>query len=178
MIGAIFQHLNALGTDVLGKKAWLELSLDHSKDSSYRKDADYPDESLSILVDQLAKKANLSTVAIWRKFGKMSTALFIKEYPQFLTPYDNPRDLLSNLNDMHYVGVRNIFSNAKLPYFYHQKKTEDKIILRYYSNRNLCFYFEGGLDGLGEFYQKPLLYKQTQCKHNGSDYCEFEIIFS
>jgi hypothetical protein len=180
VIGSIFRHLEEFGSGALGPDVWKSLLQDIPliTKEPFQSQETYPDSDLTLMLEALAKRAGWPISEAWRKFGLASTTRFLQMHPELISQYTSPQEILNALNDMHYVGVKNLYEKASPPYFYKQDTGENLLVTRYFSKRRLCFYLEGGLEALANHYKSPVKYKQRTCQHRGSEYCDFEISFT
>jgi predicted hydrocarbon binding protein len=177
MKGVLFNHLEEITHSILSPQAWKELcaELPIETQEAFIANRTYPDSDLKILVEGIAQKANLAILEVWRKFGKLSISSFIKKHNQLLAPYKSVKDLLDNLNFMHFTEVRNLYTQTQLPYFIPQKSDKGVFVVRYVSARKMCFYLEGAIEGVADYFKQQLSYQQTVCVNRGASFCEFEI---
>jgi predicted hydrocarbon binding protein len=180
MIGTIFRHLEEFGNKTLGADIWKSVLMEVPLVTKgvFERQESYSDSDLTLMLEALAKKTGWEIADAWRKFGESSTARFLQMHSELIDKYASPQELLNSLNDMHYVGVKNLYEKASPPYFYKQNAPDNMLITRYFSKRKLCFYLEGGLESLAKHYESPIKFKQLTCQHNGCEYCDFEITFS
>lgn len=180
MLGKIFLHLKDFGNNCIGQSTWNQLlnKAVTDLDETVSPKDQIPDEKIRLLVEALASKQNWSAADTWRKFGKYSTEQFLKSHQDLVDKYKTPRELFNSINDMHYVGVKNVYPNANPPYFYNQPMVGEVFLTRYLSNRKMCFYFEGGVQSLAEYFGTTIGCKQKTCQHQGAAHCEFEITFA
>ena len=179
MKGILFNHLEELTNSVLSSKAWQELceGLPIQTQEIFIANRNYPDSDLQILLKGFAEKAGLKIPDAWRKFGHLSIPMFMKKFPDIISQYKTPKSLLMDINTLHFTKVREKFTETELPFFFVSNPQEKSLVLRYVSKRKMCFYLEGALDGVGEYFKMPIKHKQTICTHKGDDICEFDLFF-
>jgi hypothetical protein len=177
MKGILFNHLEELTAKILSAEAWTTLceELPLKTKERFILNKTYPDSDLVTLVAGISQRAKIPVDDVWRKFGQLSIPNFMKKYPAIVAQYKTPKDLLNQINYMHFTAVRNLFTDTELPYFVPQKSDDSKMVIRYISKRNMCLYLEGALHGLSEHYKTPIKFRQIQCVLLSGKCCEFEI---
>ena len=74
--------------------------------------------------------------------------------------------------------MRKLFKDAITPRFTYDDPSPDRLIIHYTSERKLCHFMEGLIEGVADFYNSPIQYKQTRCALDEGDTCDFELTFS
>jgi predicted hydrocarbon binding protein len=179
MKGILFNHLEELITSELSQEVWQDLIEELPIETKERFVANrtYPDADLRVILEGFAQKAELDIPGAWRKFGKVSILNFMNKFPEFVQKYNSPKKLLEEINTLHFTDVREKFTETELPYFFVQDIRDDSLLLCYVSKRKMCFYLEGALEALKEYFQKPFSYRQIKCTFEGDEKCEIKVEF-
>jgi predicted hydrocarbon binding protein len=177
MKGILFNHLESFANSTLSPRAWIELceGLPLQTKERFVANQTYPDADLYTLVEGIAQKANLSIPDVYKAFGKLSISQLMEKHSEIISTYKTAKDLLKDLNFMHFTKVRDLYTETELPYFMPQTVDSDYFLLRYVSKRKMCFYLEGAIEGAAAFFNEKLSYTQTQCTQTGAKFCEFRI---
>jgi predicted hydrocarbon binding protein len=177
MKGILFNHLETFTNSTLSPQAWIELceGLPLQTQERFIANQTYPDSDLYILVEGIAEKAKLSVPNVYKAFGKMSIFQLMEKHSAIISSYKTAKELLKDLNFMHFTKVRDLYTETELPYFIPQTVDSDHFLLRYVSKRKMCFYLEGAIEGAAAFFNEQLSYTQTQCTQQGAKFCEFRI---
>jgi predicted hydrocarbon binding protein len=175
--GVLFNHLEELANELDSSEAWRELceTCPIQTKGRFIANQTYPDSDLNALLEGLAKRVEMDVLDAWVIFGKLSIPSLMSKFPEAIARYKNPKELLENINTVHFTKVRDLFSETQLPFFFYTPVQHNEAILKYVSKRKMCHYLEGALYGVGEFFRKPLTVKQTSCEIKGDQFCEFKI---
>ena len=179
MKGIIFNLLEEFITEGWGEEKYeeiLKLCPLHTK-QPFVGPGTYPDEDLVAIATSTANKLGISFHQALKSFGKYCFPKLAKKYPDFLTPYNHPKDFLKTVDSIIHVEVKKIFRDAYLPKFIYDDPAQNRLIIEYESKRKLCQFMEGLIEGVSEYFKTKIEYKQTQCTLNGSKTCKFDLTF-
>ena len=77
-----------------------------------------------------------------------------------------------------HVKIEELYKNAETPKLVCRDPAPDRLVMQYFSDRKLCQFMEGILEGVGDYYKSTIQYQQTRCTLDGADFCEFDLTFS
>ena len=137
----------------------------------------YPDADLITIATKAAEILDLPLPDALRAFGRYCLPHLMGRMPQLRSQYTNPKSLLLAVEEVVHVEVRKLMPAAVTPTFVYDSLLSDRIVLYYQSERKLCFFMEGLLEGLALEYQTDLDCRQSRCMHAGAPNCRFEIEF-
>jgi hypothetical protein len=177
MNGIVFNIFEKFIAENFGDETW-DLILDESgeEEDVFVGPKTYPDSTFLNLVQTAVKLKELKLEDTIRMFGKFSYYRLKAKLPDVIINYSSPEEILFALDGIIHVEVRKLLEDANPPAFKVKREGKD-IIMEYQSDRKLCFFVEGLLEGLAYSFQKKVKYKQTECTHKGHDRCIFNIQF-
>jgi predicted hydrocarbon binding protein len=177
MKGLVFNIFEEFIEENFGDDTW-DLILDESgeEEDVFVGPKTYPDSIFMNLVQTAVKLKELKLEDAVRMFGKFSYSRLKGKLPDIMEDYSSPEEILFALDGIIHVEVRKLLEDANPPSFDVKREGKD-IIMEYQSDRKLCFFVEGLLEGLALSFQKKVKYTQTECTHKGHDHCIFNIQF-
>jgi len=146
-------------------------------DGIYTSLGNYDYEELMKLVAAVSIQLDLPPDAIIRWFGCNALTLLAGKYPQFFEPHRSMRTFLFTLNTIIHPEVRKIYPGAHVPVFDFDSTSDDMLTLGYSSERPLCSFGEGLIEGAAAHFGETVTVKQSLCVHRGDSKCVFQILF-
>lgn len=137
----------------------------------------YPDADLLALVQQACDQTELSATEMIRGFGKFSFPRLAEAHPTFLEGLDDAKSFLQTVHDVIHVEVRKLHPGAYLPVLEYQDPGPDRLVMIYRSERQLCAYAVGLVEGVAAYYHEQIELEHVRCTHRGDDACEFHLRF-
>lgn len=177
MKGIVFTLLEEAVTKAFDEDTWDDLLEEAHLDGAYTSLGTYPDEHFRALVAVASTKLNLSEREIIRWAGHQMAPLMAERYAEFFTAHDNTRSFLLTLNNVIHPEVRKLYPGADVPEFDFDTSSEDVLVMTYVSERKMCDFGMGLIEGAADYYQQTVEIKQPQCMHEGDDQCVLEISF-
>lgn len=181
MKGIIFNLLEGYLTSIAGEDGFEEIvrqcSLKTAEPMLMVAPGTYPDADFVELVQRAATRLQVSESEFFRNFGRYAIPKMAERYPDFFTPFSNPKDFLKFIGMVHLVEIKKLYLDAEVPDFTFKDTGPDELILRYASHRRLCHMVEGLIEGLAAYYRVKVRYRQSHCLMKGDDVCEFHIHF-
>lgn len=171
MKGIIFQLLEDVVTQQYGEDTWDALLDKAGIEGAYTSLGSYPDEELMRLVGEASSALDTPPDAVVRWFGRGALPRLAERFPEFFTPHTSTRSFLLTLNDIIHVEVRKLYPGADVPVFDFDASSDDRLVMRYRSARNLCALAEGLIEGAAEHYGESVTIEQPQCKIRGDEAC-------
>ena len=179
MKGVVFNLLEAFIEENLGEGKYEEI-LDECTlmtKEPFVGPGTYPDQDLMTIVAATIKAAGISLPEALRTFGSFCFHKLSALYPGFVTPYSHPKQFLMSVESVIHVEVKKLYEDASPPGFTYIDPASDRLIIQYRSERSLCQFMEGLIDGVAGHFQSPVHYKQRTCMLDGAVVCEFDLTF-
>lgn len=180
MKGIIFNLLEQFVSENWGDKVYEEILNECSLETKgpFVGPGSYPDSDLMAIVSKGVEKSGIALPELLRKFGRFCIPILAEKFPDFVTPYKHPRDFLKTVDNIIHLEVKKLWEDAKPPGFVLREPDSGRLIMEYRSERKLCKFMEGLIEGVGDYYNTLIQYRQTRCMLNGEDVCEFDLTFS
>jgi hypothetical protein len=175
MIGFIFNTLESVVCEQLGEDTWDELLEQTDNDGVFHSLGNYPDEQVVNLVVAAAKKLDKTPAEVLRWFGEHAIAEFYSKWPEIFQRFDNLFEYILSLNDIIHPQVKQLYPEAKVPFFKPLHQSDDRLLLEYVSARKMCHLAEGLISGSAKHFNTPVVIHQPQCIHSGSETCHLSI---
>ncbi len=180
MKGVVFNLLEQLVSRDYGEDTWDTLLDSAGLDGAYTSLGSYEDADLFKLVGAASEALDTPPDDIVRWFGRNALPLFAESYPQFFAPHTSARTFVLTLNDIIHPEVRKLYPGADVPEFDFDQLHEEDGPLRmgYRSQRQLCSFAEGLIEGAGAHYGERIAIEQPTCMLRGDESCVLEISFT
>ncbi len=137
----------------------------------------YPDSDLLEILVQTTKKVNITIDNLLKDLGRYAFFKLADRYPYFLEPYSSPKDFLLTVDDVIHVEVKKLYANSYLPTFQYQEPSENELIITYFSKRKLYPLMEGLINGVSDYFNKPIHQTHKIYQKNGNEFCDFHLNF-
>ncbi len=137
----------------------------------------YPDEDLLVIVEGTMNMAGIPLPEALRSFGRFCFHKLSEKFSVFVTPHNHPKPFLKSVESVIHVEVKKLYQDSRPPGFTYIDSASDSLIIQYRSERRLCHFMEGLIDGVAGHYQSPIKYEQTTCTLDGGEICEFDLTF-
>lgn len=179
MQGVVFNLLESFVTDGWGAETYEELLARcpvHTR-GPYVGPGTYSDQDFLTLVGQAAGLLNLPVRDAVKAFGAYAFPKLASRYPAFTAQQVDPKEFLMTVDRVVHVEVRKALRGAHPPEFRMEDTGPLTATLRYRSDRKLCAFAEGLLEGVSAYFGTPLALTHTRCMHDGAPHCEFQLRF-
>ena len=179
MKGVVFNLLEAYIEEKLGEGKYEEIMEECTLKTKepFVGPGTYPDQDLMAIAAATIKVAGISLPEALRSFGRFCFNKLSAQYPCFVSPYSHPKPFLKSVESIIHVEVKKLYEDSMPPGFTYIDTASNRLIIQYRSERMLCQFMEGLIDGVAGYYQSPVQYKQITCKLNGDGVCEFDLTF-
>ncbi len=179
MKGFVFNVLNKMVEEKLGIEAWDQMVNQLSSDSAgvYTSGGTYPDKEFLDLVSDLSERLQTPVAELVRNFGKYALHEMKKQYAIFFEKHSDAKSFLLSIDQVVHVEVKKLYPEAKLPEFLYEDRSPNELVMIYHSERKMCHFAEGLIEGTGEFFGEEIDQRQVQCMHEGAESCRFELKF-
>lgn len=176
MKGVVFNLLEEVVTRDYGDDAWDQVLEAAGLDGAYTSLGGYPDQDLFSLVGAASSALHKEPDEIVRWFGRESLPLLAQSYPHFFEPHSSALPFVLTLNDIIHPEVRKIYPGADVPVF-DFATAGDVLLMGYQSERHLCSFAEGLIEGAADHYGEHATIAQPKCMKRGDEKCLLEIAF-
>ena len=178
MKGIVFILLGEVVRREHGEAMW-EALLDRSgAGGAYTTLGNYADGEFFDLVRAAAAETGMAIPDVVRWFGREAQGLLAARYPEFFAPHDHARAFVLTLNDIIHPEVRKLYPGADVPDFGFDTSDPDVLRMTYHSERAMCAFAEGLIEGAARHYGQRAEIVQPRCMHHGDDHCLLEVRFS
>ncbi len=171
MKGIVLNLLEEVVTRRHGENTWDELLDAAGLEGAYTSLGSYPDSDLSMLVEAAADKLGVPGEDVVRWFGTAALPLLAERYPQFFESHRSLRSFLLTLNDVIHPEVRKLYPGAEAPEFEFDARSDDVLAIGYRSQRKLCAFAEGLIQGAAAHFGEEVRVEQPQCMLHGDPLC-------
>ncbi|ANM31108.1 hypothetical protein ABI59_18295 [Acidobacteria bacterium Mor1] len=180
MKGVVFNLFEAFVVENWGEETYWKLvdacSLETS-DGVFVGPGTYPDADLFTLVTKASEMLEVPAIEAIRAFGKFCLPHLMDKAGPLVEDIPSAKELLKQVDSVIHVEVRKMYPGAVTPVFRYEDTGPDRLILEYRSNRKLCAFVEGLIEGAGDHYDTKIEYEHGPCMHHGSDHCSFSLRF-
>lgn len=173
MHGVVFTGLREFVVERTDRSAWDRiLEAADLEDRKYLEIDTYPDEEAVAIVETAADLTGASGEKILRSYGAYLARDLVSTYDSFLRDEWGPLDVLEHTETAMHKAVRLEEDDADPPELSCRRPSEDRVVIEYTSDLELCKLGEGIIAGVGAAYDTPLRIGQTECKLEGDGHCE------
>jgi len=176
MKGIVFNLLGDIVTEQYGADTWDRLLDAAGADGSYTSLGNYPDEELGRLVAAASAALGEDPQNIVRWFGRSALPILASKYPQFFR-HQGTRAFVLTLNAIIHPEVRKLYPGAQAPDFEFQTSSPDALVMLYRSERRLCAFAEGLIEGAATHFGETVTIAHPSCMHRGDPHCRLELAF-
>lgn len=178
MLGLIFTSLNQMIEERHGLKVWNEIvrAADIPDCGAFTAGAVYPDEQMGRLVKVICEKFSLAEPEVLRAFGQHVFTSLAHAYPDVISHYTHPKDMLLHVDDHIHREIAFYHPNeAGLPTFSCEDTGPASLTMIYRSPRKLCFLAEGVIQGVADLFHCHIHTNHSRCVYRGDEHCCFEL---
>ena len=176
MKGVVFNLLEDVVTEEAGEAAWEKALSDSGVDGVYTSLGTYSHEELVALGECIAVQqgSNVDETITW--FGRKALPKLASAYPELFDPHSSILPFLATLNDIIHPEVRKLYPGADVPVFDYRLVESDRMLMGYRSNRGLCTFGQGLIEGAAKHYSQKVEVAQPTCQKRGDVECVFEVV--
>ena len=172
MHGVVFQSLVGFLREEFGvaRAAAIIGGREHSPDETF------PDGELLYLVGRAAAASGTELDELYRAFGRY-TALkpFKVMFPDYYAGHDGARFFLLDVEDEIHRVVRGTVPGAHPPHLRIVPLGSLGVVVTYTSDRQLCQFLAGLVEGTAEHYGEQVTIEEAQCMRRGDAACVFHV---
>lgn len=137
---------------------------------------DHPHEDLLALLEAAEPLVGHTGRDLQRWFGRRALIQLASEFYRFFRAHDTTVSFAAALNEEVHPAVRKRYPGAEVPVFQiDDDPREGDLRLRYDSDRGLCSFAEGLIEGTGQLYGEKVTIEQPCCVHEGHPYCDLVL---
>lgn len=177
MKGIVFNLLEEVVARDHGDDAWERMLGLAGAEGAYTSLGTYPDDEFMDLVGAACKLRDEGEEAVELWFGREALPLLAVRYPEFFEPHSSTRAFLLTLNRIIHPEVRKLYPGADAPVF-EFGESNGTLTMGYASQRRLCHFGEGLVEGTAAHYGEAVDISQPSCMRRGDSSCELRIEFS
>jgi hypothetical protein len=178
MKGIVFNLLQQAVEAEYGETTWEAMLDSAGVDGAYTSLGSYPDEELGQLVDAASSALDTPHEGVVRWFGRVALPMLAEQYSQFFDGHTSARSFMLTLNDIIHPEVRKLYPGAGVPEFDFDTSSDEILTMGYSSQRKLCSFGEGLVEGAAAHYGEAVAIDQPRCMNRGDERCLLKISFS
>ncbi|TNF35311.1 MAG: heme NO-binding protein [Deltaproteobacteria bacterium] len=171
MKGIVFNLLERCVSDAHGDDMWDDLLEAAGLDGAYTALGNYDDADLRALVGAAARRLGTDEAEIERWFGSTAMGHLAVRYPEIFAPHADLRSFLLALNDIIHPEVRRLYPGVDVPNFGMESESDRSLTLRYRSERQMCAFAVGLIQGAASHFGCPVRVEEPACRKRGADSC-------
>src|SRR5581483_7939145 len=175
MKGIVFNLLEAVVVADYGEETWDKLLEAADASGAYTSLGNYEDAEIEALAAAAATALGVQRNDVLRWFGRKAIAVLAGQYPDFFTPHRSARPFLNGVNDIIHAEVRKLYPGALCPHFGISIASQESLVMKYRSTRNMCALAEGFILGAADWYGETVEVTHNRCISHGDDHCELDI---
>ena len=178
MKGIVFNLLAQAVEEEFGEDTWDTLLDKAGVEGAFTSVGSYADDDLYALVRVASQALGREQDDVLRWLGSRAIPMLVSRYPQFFADHTRTLPFLLTLNDVIHPEVRKLFPGADAPEFEFDQRGADTLALAYVSNRGLCSFAEGLVDGAAAHFGESVTITQSECMKKGDARCVLICTFS
>ncbi len=171
MKGVVFNLLEDCVRKAHGDDKWDEVLERAGLLGAYTSLATYPDAELGAIVGAASSTLGVSADDFMHWFAVEAAGVFAERFPGFFTPHSTTRSFLGALNDIIHPEVRKLYPNAETPRFELATDESGRLVMHYYSRRQLCRFAAGLVVGSAPRFGERATVEHRACTREGADHC-------
>lgn len=177
MKGVVFNLLEEVVVRTHGADTWDALLDAADIEGAYTSLGSYDDADLFKLVGAASKALGIPAQDVVRWFGREALPLLAQKYATFFEKHESSRPFLLTLNRIIHPEVRKLYPGAQTPEFVFDTSSPDVLVMEYQSERRLCAFAEGLIQGAAAHFHEDVTIHHPRCMHSGDASCRLELSF-
>lgn len=175
--GIVCKGLKDFVVETHGKDAWAAIHDEAGlRMQIYVPVREYPDEVVLELVEAASQLTGTEVETLLYEFGRFVVPSLVQVYGIHVDQEWTGLDLIANVEVYIHEALRaNRFATFTPPKIASKQIGENRVVVAYGSERELCPLAEGLLVGVGEHYDETLTVEEYRCVHEGEPRCEFLV---
>ncbi len=178
MHGVVMTGLRTFVIQQTSRKQWEQVKDAAGVDTEgYTRMEDYPDEEFQQIYEILLDDADASDAELQRQFGQFLFGELGEMYARIYFDDEwDALDLIENVEETIHQSLKmRDDSGFTPPELETERLGEDGIAVLYKSDRHLCEFGKGLIQGTAEHYETELSVGEPQCMKDGADICRIEV---
>ncbi|MDO5980787.1 heme NO-binding domain-containing protein [Flavivirga spongiicola] len=180
MKGIIFNITESFIIDYYGEEVLNEILKEcelHTKEP-YVGPGTYPDSDMMEIITRSSEKLSINISDFFVKLGRYTLYKLVERFPNFVMPYDCPKEFLKTVDSIVHVEVQKLYQGTQLPVFQYAEPNKNELIITYYSKRKLYSFMEGLIDGVASYFNSSIEQRHTIYTKNDLEFCDFHLKFN
>jgi hypothetical protein len=175
MRGVVFNWLERVVVDEHGEDVWDDLIETSGVSGAYTSMGGYADGDLTALVGAAAESFDQPRDQIERWWGRGTLELLAAGHRDLFDSHRTARSFLLALNDVVHPAARRMTPGAQTPTFAFDTASPEVLVLEYRSDRFLCGFAHGLLEGVATHYGETARIRHLECRRGGGARCRLEF---
>ncbi|MBF0152579.1 MAG: heme NO-binding domain-containing protein [Magnetococcales bacterium] len=181
MLGIIFLAMEDFLETSVGAGAWARAqSLAMTGNKEYVPEVDYPDQELMTLFRVATRLLETDLDAMLERMGQhMGSGLVEMGVSMgLIEAHWTTMDILENLALILQGAMESQNVNIEPPAIRTLRLRHGETAIVYFSSRHLCSLLHGIIQGIGDYFDEPIVLKEHLCMKNGSLLCRSSVTFN
>lgn len=177
MKGLVFELFRKCILSERGEETWSKIQSEADVEGPFHPQDDRPYQDLIRLLEAAEPHIGRSGREAQRWFGRRAFSQLAASFYHVFKPHDSTRSFVLSINTTVHPEVEERFPGAEVPFF-HIDEHPDRgdLRLRYASDRGLCSFGEGLIQGAGNLYGEKVTVEQPRCVHEGDPHCDLVVM--
>ncbi len=138
--------------------------------------AEYPDEEVMDLVAAGVEVTDVPTDELLGAFGEFLVGPLVETYGVHVDGEWDGLELVANVEEhIHEALRKKRTSDIRPPAIGARREGEDRVVVHYGSDRELCELAKGLVRGVGDYYDERYEVDERQCMKDGAQRCEIVV---
>lgn len=177
MHGIVMKGLKDFVVEQYDRPTWFDIK-DAATDqsSTYLPLREYPDEEAIAIVGEVSERTNVPSDTLLKAFGEYLASDLLSVYGIYVDDSWSAIELVGSVEEYIHTALRKRrISEFTPPELESQWMDDDRVMVRYTSDRQLCSLAIGLLLGIADHYDTEFVIHEPLCMHEGDDCCELII---
>ena len=176
MHGMIFSELRQFVEMRMGAAVWPSVVKGANlPDRLYLLAQQFPDSDFQALVAAAAKMMNTSTSTLLEELGEFVAPDLLQLHAHSVRPEWRTLDLIEHTEQAIHQVVRQGDSGARPPKIETKRIGKYELVITYVSQRKLCAFAKGIMQGIAAHYGEGLHITETTCMLEGAEQCTIKV---
>lgn len=178
MHGVVMTGLRSFVIETHSRTRWEQVKDAAGVDrEQYTRMEDYPDEEFADIYAVLSADADATDAELQQQFGRFLFVKLAEMYGRIYFDDDwGALDLIENVEETIHQSLKlRDDSGFTPPELETERFGDDGIAVRYGSERHLCEFGKGLIQGTADHYDTPLAVDEPRCMKDGAENCRIEV---
>ncbi len=137
---------------------------------------EYPDGDVLALVEAASEATGIAAPELLREFGRYLIPPLLETYGVHVEQDWTGLELVANVETYIHEALRSKqLSTYTPPDLESEWVEDDRVLVTYTSDRELCDLAKGLLEGVGQYYGTPFSIEEESCMLEGADQCQILV---